>query len=123
MPSSSCLTTCLPFLDDGYSSESYHQQGQDDLHKYHQSDWQVKGLRIEDPIGVRFYEFTQQEDQPKDGESKDPNHSWPFRLERQENKQERCDTEVQWGRKGGAIASEKILKCWLTRGEDRCDAG
>src|SRR6266487_966919 len=118
-----CLTMCLPLLDNRYYSKSYHQQGQDDLRKYHQSHWQVKGHRIEGPIGVRFYKFTQQEDHPEDGKPNNPNHSWPFRLECQENKQERYDTEVQWGRKGGAIASKKILKCWLTCGEDWRDAG
>jgi hypothetical protein len=107
---------CLSFLDDGYYSESYHQQGQDDLCKYIQGHGQIKGDRIEDPIGVRFYEFTLQEDHPKDGKANTSNRSWPFGLESQDNKQERYDTEVQWGRKSGAIAGEKVLKSWFTGG-------
>ncbi len=116
MPSVDYLTVGLSFLDDGYYTKSYHQQGQDDLSKYIQSDWQVKGQRIEDPIGVGFYEFTQQEDRPEDGKANNSNGSWPFRLERQDNEQERYDTEVQRGRKSGAIASEKVFKRWLTGG-------
>ena len=111
--SSGCLTVCLSFLDDGYYPESYHQQGQDDLYKYIQGHRQVKGGRIEDTIGVGFYEFTYQEDRPEDGKANNSNGSWPFRLERQDNEQERYDTEVQWGRKSGSIAGEKVLKRWL----------
>ena len=110
------LTVCLSILDNGYYPKSYHQQGQDDFCKYIQRNWQVKGQRIEGPIGVCFYEFTQQEDRPKEGKAINSNLSWPFRLERQDNKQERYDTEVQWGRKSGAVASEKVLKRWLAGG-------
>src|SRR5881227_2819549 len=111
----------LSFLDDGYYPESYHQQGQDDLYKYIQGHRQVKGGRIEDTIGVDFYKFTYQEHCPEDGKANNSNGSWPFRLERQDNEQERYDTEVQWGRKSGSIAGEKVLKRWLTGSQDWCD--
>ena len=75
----------MSLLDDGHQAENDHQYGDNDLYKHVKGYGEVKSQGIEDVVGVRLYQFTQQEDTSQDSKPINPNSSWQFCLECQDN--------------------------------------